>query len=152
MRDFLSQEKSYNFFSKEEKERLSYTLIDNNIFNVYSEYMIFTIINSLITRDSCYVLNSFNKLKLEDPVGLLHLCFKIVKNIVKVIGSKNPTQEHTGLSSKQIYVINKQFGLLSLKRLIYILDELANLELKIKCGFFDTKFLLDYILILFFKE
>lgn len=81
------------------------------------------------------------------------LCISIYNKLIKIIKVKlnpNPTPENTGLTSKQIWAIQKyEAGRFSVDQLYRLFHELIQIEVKVKRGEFDTSTMVDYITVLF---
>lgn len=127
-------------------EEFTFNIVNNNALNIEESLTIFNCINSLIKKDIDNIKEIYKFLLKEDYFSFITLLITNIKNILKVISNKNPTEEHTGLSSKQIYAIKKQYANISINRLINVYINLVNLYKDIRLGYIDNNFILDLII------
>lgn len=126
-----------------------YNEFKNQLFTDVTNYGIFDLTNSIIQKDRNSLSKVYNDIEYIDvePFGFMNVLISNFKKVIDVQLSKNPTEESTGLSNKQIWAIKKySCGYYSPQELSDIFMFLTDLDYKIKAGELDTKILIDLII------
>lgn len=123
----------------------------DGIFADMSDKTIFSLTNALQNKDIDAVSDIYKDLQHAsqimdiEPFGLYTMVYNMFVRLIKVWLSVNPTEHTVGLSSKQIYAINKLPRVYSKQQLVKIFEILGDIDLKIKTGQFPVELLMDYI-------
>ena len=129
-------------------------LIEEGQYNDIENGVIWDYITALFNKD----INKCKQMIPKIMTGAIdvtdyYLCVSIYNKFIKMIKVKlnpNPTPENTGLTSKQIWAIQKfEAGRFSTDQLYRLFHELIQIEVKVKRGEFDTATMVDYITVLF---
>lgn len=137
----------FQLFDKSSRTNLFEQMVTDNAFEDLSTNSIFDFTNALIAKDRSKLLEIFDELSSIDiePIGVVTIMYNQFKKLILVWLSRNPTEESTGLSKKQIYAINKLPRTFTQKQLLDIFDMLTQIDYKLKTGEIEAKYIIDYI-------
>lgn len=138
-----------NLFEGQEKNILFQTMVDDDAFIDISNKNIFNFTDAIMKKNKQSLIKIYEDIDSIDvePLGVLTILYQNFKKLIQVWLNKNPTPENTGLSSKQIYAINKLPRVWSQKDLIEIFIFLTEIDYKIKTGLMPMPLLRDYLVI-----
>ena len=140
-----------------------FTSNQNNIFNSLNDNFqfvksfnesIFDFTNSILDKDLSKIVYFYNNLDKYnfDIMAIISIMYTQIRNIIVVGFNSNPTEENTGLSSKQIYWIRKNLYKYNRDQLIRLFTFISDVDYLIKDGLLSNKQALDYIIITFLQE
>ena len=101
----------------------------------YYTYTILDFVNGIQKKDTAIIGDILPKIPIVDvePTGLITMLYNSLKKMIKVKFNPRPTEQNTGLTSKQIYAISKSAPEFTGERLIKafkIVTEVENLLLR----------------------
>lgn len=137
-------------FPVEEQNSVFNAFLSDGVFSDLSEYTVFQFTDAIMHKSISNILDMYKEKHAIDlePMGIITILYKNIRNVINVQLSVNPTPENTGLTEKQIWAIrNFSTGYYSKEQLVKIFELLISLDLKIKTGELSTNNLIDYILI-----
>lgn len=138
-----------NIFNPKEKNIVFQKMLDDNAFDDITKYDIWDFINCITNKNTSELSNIYediNNIEI-DPMGLLNLIYQSFRKLILVWMNRNPIPDNTGLTTKQIYAINKLPRVWTGDQLIDILKFITELDFKIKTGQIPIDYLRDYIVI-----
>lgn len=139
----------YNIFSLSNQKQIFNSLFENNqIIRSYKE-TIFDFVNAILDKDIEKVSNIYSNLDKYgiDPMALIAIIKKQLTNIILVGFNKNPTEENTGLTTKQIYWIKKNLYKYNSTNLVNSFNFICNVDELLMKGILSSKQLLDYVVV-----
>ena len=138
-----------NLFEGQEKNILFQSMVDDDAFIDISNKNIFNFTDAVMKKNKQSLIKIYEDIDSIDvePLGVLTILYQNFKKLIQVWLNKNPTSENTGLSSKQIYAINKLPKVWSQKDLIEIFIFLTEIDYKIKTGLMPMPLLRDYLVV-----
>lgn len=121
---------------------------DGQLTKSYEE-TIFDFTNALLNKDKNLLIKFYTNLSNYDvePLGVVTIIYKQLRNIILVGFNKNATEENTGLSSKQIYYIKKNLNKFDSNYIIKSFQFICEVEKLLKEGVITNNQLLDYVVI-----
>lgn len=157
--DWLCEVCSYNIYrlDKElsklslfplgERKYLFKQLKDEGCFSDISSYNVFNITNSITNRDMKTLHLALKEIKSFDaePLGVVTLLYNGFKKLIQVWLAKNPTPENTGLKSNVIYAINNSPRVYTKNQLLKCFMEVCSIDKKLKTGYIEIPWLIDYL-------
>lgn len=110
---------------------------------------IFDFTEALLNKDIDTLLKFYRDLEHYDiePLGVVTIIYKKLKNLILVGFNKNPTEENTGLSSKQIYWIKKNLNRYKSDYILKSFQFICEAEKSLKEGTITNNQLLDYVVV-----
>ena len=121
------------------------SFVQEGIFNTDISINTFDLISAIQTKDLNRVREILPKIDVSS-MGLVSLLYSSFRNIIKVWLTKYPTENNTGLTSKQIWAINKLPKNYSKDQLLKIFDILTSIDFKLKNGDIQEKLISDYVI------
>ena len=123
-------------FESNERNILLNQMIEDGAFNDCSEEGIFDFTDAVVKKDINKLVNIYRNINVIDieAIGVHTIMYKNFIKLVQVWLSNNPSTQTTGLTSKQIYAINKLPKVWSSESLISIVEFLTEIDYKIKIG------------------
>jgi len=116
--------------------------------------LIFNFIDAVLKRDMELSFKLFQDLKnlKTSEMLILSLLYTNFRNVLLIQGSEKPTQEFTGLTNSQIYMIKEKVGYYYIEELIKILGIIQKVESGIKTGKIDSEIAIEYSLLKIIRE
>lgn len=136
-------------FEPIQRQTIFEDMLNDNAFSDITDKTIFDFTNALQKRDLNtlkYIYEDIDVMDVED-LGVVTILYKNFIKLLNVWGSKNPTPENTGLSSKQIYAIRKSPKVWNIKQLVRIISFLTNIDYMLKSGKLVNINIRDYIVL-----
>ena len=124
-------------------------MVEENAFSDVSDKTIFDFISALVKKDIVTlnkIYEDIDSIDIED-IGVVTLLYQNFKKYIHVWLSNNPTPENTGLSSKQIWAINKLPRVWSANDLVDIMILLTEMDYKLKTGAIPLDMFRDYLVV-----
>ena len=139
----------FTIFNKSEQSIVLDTLIKSNQIKRSYSSTIFDFTNAVLDKDMAKVRSIYLDISNYDidPIAVVSIIRKQLRNIVVVGFSKNPTEENTGLSSKQIYWIRRNLNKYTSEYIIKAYTFMCDVDQLLKKGLLSSNQLLDYILV-----
>ena len=139
----------FTIFSKYDQLQIFNSLDKSNQLKRSYSDTIFDFTNAILDKNIDKVVDIYSNLENYDidPMAVISIIRKQIRNIVVVGFSKNPTEENTGLSSKQIYWIRKNLYKYDGTDLINKFSFINEADLLLKKGTLTSKQLLDYVIV-----
>lgn len=139
----------FTIFSKSDQLQIFNSLDKSNQLKRSYSDTIFDFTNAILDKNIDKVVDIYSNLENYDidPMAVISIIRKQIRNIVVVGFSKNPTEENTGLSSKQIYWIRKNLYKYDGTDLINKFSFINEADLLLKKGTLTSKQLLDYVIV-----
>lgn len=136
-------------FEENERNIVIRQMIDEDAFSDISSKTIFDFTEALIKKDLQKMVTIYQEIDNMDvePLGVVTILYKNFIKYLSVWYSRTPTPENTGLSSKQIWAINKLPHIWSEKQLVDIIEMLTSIDFKIKNGEMPMNILRDYMVV-----
>lgn len=136
-------------FEENERNIIFRQMVEDNAFADISNQTIFNFIDSIMKKKIEPLHTIYEDIDYIDiePLGVVTLLYNNVKKLIQVWLSNNPKPEDTGLSSKQIYAINKLPRVWTQKELIDLFKFLTNIDYQIKTGQMPMNILRDYVIV-----
>lgn len=136
-------------FSPQERKILFKQMVDDDAFGDITHQTIFDFTDGIVKRDINKLVKVYEDIDNIDiePIGVVTLLIQNFKKLIQVWMQKNPTPENTGLSTKQIWAINKLPRVWSASQLIEVLEFLTNIDFRIKTGQMPMEHLRDYLVL-----
>lgn len=121
-------------------------MVEDNAFIDISDKNIFDFITAVVKKDINGLLEIYEDIESIDieDIGVITLLYQNFKKYIQVWMQHNPTPENTGLSSKQIWAINRLPKVWSSKDLIDIMILLTEMDYRIKTGAIPVNMIRDY--------
>lgn len=135
-----------SIFDEKIRDTLSKEFLSDGAFINIDSVDPFDFINSVQASDLKRVSSMYSGYE-KDPMSFIGLMCNQFRNMVNVCLQKNPTEENTGLKSKQIYAIKKASEKYSRERIYKIFKFLISLDEKLKLGNLPMECLFDYVLV-----
>lgn len=134
-------------FDEVQRQTIFEDMLSDNAFSDITNKSIFDFTNAIQKRDINTLKSIYDDINVMDveDLGVVTILYKNFIKLLKVWGSKNPTPENTGLSSKQIYAIQKTNKVWTLKQLVNIIKFLTNIDYQLKTGLLSNINIRDYI-------
>lgn len=136
-------------FTENERNIVFNEMLDEKAFCDISNKGIFDFTEA-ITKQNLESLNTiYTEIENMDvePLGVVTILYKNFLKYLSVWYSRNPTPENTGLSSKQIWAINRLPHIWTEQDIVYILNLLTSIDFKIKNGDLPVSILRDYLVV-----
>lgn len=139
----------FNIFGKAEQLQIFKSLVTFNQLSKSYTSTIFDFTNAILDRNIDRVLSIYLDLDHYniDVMAVISIIKKQLRNIISVGFSKNPTEESTGLSSKQIYWIRKNLNKYTSEYIIKSYAFICDTDKLLKRGVLSSSQLLDYVLV-----
>ena len=136
-------------FEQNERMIIFKQMVEDNLYADLSDKNIFDFIDAVMKRNLTKLGTIYEDIDYIDvePLGVVTLLYNNVRKLIQVWLNSNPTPEDTGLSSKQIYAINKLPRVWSQDNLIDIFKFLTNIDYEIKTGNMPMDILRDYVVV-----
>lgn len=139
----------FKLFNINERNILFQKMLDDNAFDDITKYNIWDFTNCISNKNIDELNNIYmdiNNIKME-PMGVLNALYQNFRKLIMVWMNKNPIPDNTGLTTKQIYAINKLPRVWNGEQLVEILKFLTDLDFKIKTGQLPIEYLINYMVI-----
>lgn len=136
-------------FEAGNRQNILQQMVEENAFMDVSNKTIFDFITSLLKKDINglkEIYEDIESIDIED-IGVVTLLYNNFKKYIQVWMQNNPTPETTGLSSKQIWAINKLPRIWSAKDLVDILTLLTEMDYRLKTGAIPVNMIRDYLVV-----
>ena len=136
-------------FEPNERSIILNQMLEENAFSDTVDDNIFDFTDAIVKRDINRLGNIYkniNSIDIEN-IGVHTVLYKNFIKLVQVWLSANPSPQVTGLSSKQIYAINRLPRVWSHDSLINIIQFLTEIDYRVKTGDLPVNHLRDYIVI-----
>ena len=139
----------FTIFEDKYQKDLYNNLYESNQLSRNFEGTIFDFTTALLERDITTLVKFYSDLQNYDiePLGVVTIIYKQLKNIIMVGFNKNPTEQNTGLSSKQIYWIKKNLSKYSSGSIVKSFQFICEAEKLLKEGTITNNQLLDYVVV-----
>jgi hypothetical protein len=136
-------------FNENERNIVFNQLLEDDAFSDISSKTIFDFTDAIVKKDINRLLKIYEEIENIDieAIGVVTVLYQNFRKLLQVWMSKNPTTESTGLSSKQIYAINKLPRVWTEKQLVDILELLTSIDYRIKNGTMPVNLLRDYLVV-----
>lgn len=136
-------------FEQNERMIIFKHMVEDNLYADLSDKNIFDFIDAIMKRNLTKLGTIYEDIDYIDvePLGVVTLLYNNIRKLIQVWLNSNPTPEDTGLSSKQIYAINKLPRVWSQDNLIDIFKFLTNIDHEIKTGNMPMDILRDYVVV-----
>lgn len=134
-------------FDELQRQAVFEDMLSDNAFADITNKTIFDFTNAIQKKDINTLKNIYDDIDVMDveDLGVVTILYKNFIKLLKVWGSRNVTPQTTGLSSKQIYAIQKSSKVWSLSQLINIIKFLTNIDFQLKTGLLSNINIRDYI-------
>ena len=139
----------YIIFQDSAQKGIFDRLLLDNQFPEDKSKTIFDFSNAILSGNKDAVKSMLNKvdaLKIE-PVVLSSVLYKQLRNMILVGFNKNPTEQNTGLSSKQIYATRKSLDGKTASDVIKKFDIVCDVDVKLKSGLLKNNRVIDYLVV-----
>lgn len=136
-------------FEAGNRQNILQQMVEENAFMDVSNKTIFDFITALLKKDITglkEIYEDIESIDIED-IGVVTLLYNNFKKYIQVWMQNNPTPETTGLSSKQIWAINKLPRIWSAKDLVDILTILTEIDYRLKTGAIPVNMIRDYLVV-----
>lgn len=139
----------YRMFLEQEQKLIFNRLYESNQLERNFEGTIFDFTNALLNKDKSTLVKFYKDLQNYDiePLGVVTIIYKQLRNIINVGFNTNPTEQNTGLSSKQIYWIKKNLSKYSSKYILESFQVICEAEKLMKEGTLTNSQLLDWVVV-----
>lgn len=139
----------FKIFDKNFKQSMFNNLLENNQLRKSYVENIFDFTNALLDRDISTLVKIYSSMSNYDiePLGVVTIMYTQLKRIILVGFNKNPTEQNTGLSSKQIYAIRKNLYKYDSKHVLDCFRCVCEAEKLLKEGLLNNSQLLDYVVV-----
>ena len=136
-------------FEPGNRQHILQQMVEENAYSDVSDKTIFDFISALVKRDMKSLLEIYEDIESIDieDIGVVTLLYQNFKKYILVWMQNNPTPENTGLSSKQIWAINKLPKVWSSNQLIDIMTLLTEMDYKLKTGAIPVNMIRDYLVV-----
>lgn len=136
-------------FNEKERSILFQCMVEENAFSDITSQTIFDFTDSIVKKNKNQLIHVYEDIENIDieAIGLVTVLYQNFRKLIQVWMDKNPTPETTGLSSKQIYAINKLPRVWSQHQLISVFEFLTSVDFKIKTGNMPMDILRDYMVV-----
>ena len=136
-------------FPTNERNIVFNQMLEDDAFMDISSKTIFDFTDAIVKKDINRLLTIYDEIDNIDieAIGVVTVLYQNFRKLLQVWMSKNPTTESTGLSSKQIYAINKLPRIWSEQDLVKILQLLSSIDFKVKSGTMPVNILRDYLVV-----
>lgn len=144
-----SEADKLSIFPEKERNIIFEKMIEDNAFGDITDQTIFDFTDSIVKKDInklAHVYEDIDNIDIE-AIGVVTILYQNFKKLIQVWMDKAASTETTGLSSKQIYAINKLPRVWSSKQLIDIFNFITAIDHKIKTGNMPMDILRDYMVI-----
>ena len=136
-------------FEPKQRQKIFQQMVEDNALCDVSDKTIFDFISALVKKDVKLlreIYEDIDSIDIED-IGVVTLLYNNFKKYIQVWLQPNPTTENTGLSSKQIWAINKLPRVWSSDQLIDIMVLLTNMDYRLKTGAIPVNMIRDYLVV-----
>lgn len=139
----------YNIFGQSDQKNIINSLDKYDQLVTSYENNIFDFTNALLDKDiekvnlMCSNLEKYDL----DPMAIISIVRKQLKNIITVAFNRDPTEYNTGLSSKQIYWIKKNLSKYSPNSIIENYNFICDADKYLKKGLLNNSQLFDFIIV-----
>lgn len=139
----------YTLFEEQSQKSIFAALSKANQLKRSYDGDIFQFTTALLNKDISGVSKFLVDLDNYDiePLGVLTIVYRQLRNMISVGFNPNPTEQNTGLSSKQIYWIRKNLAKHTSKEILNSFQIVCEAEKYMKEGTISNKQLLDYIVV-----
>lgn len=145
----VSEFDKYSIFPESEQKFIFDSLRDNNQIRRTYDEDIFQFTNALLDKN----LNILNKFYIDlkeydiEPLGVVTILYRQLRKLILIGFNSNPTEENTGIPSKQIYAIKKNLYKYASKYILEAFQTVSEAEKLLKEGALSNNQLLDYIVV-----
>ena len=141
-------------FNEQERNILFEQMLEDDAFSDITNQGIFDFTDAIVKKNKNGVIKIYQDIENMDvePLGLVTILYQNFRKLIQVWLNRNATPENTGLSSKQIYAINKIPRVWNQTDLITIFNFLTEIDYKIKTGQLPVQLLRDYIVVKLFSR
>ena len=139
----------YIIFQENAQRGIFDRLLLDNQFPEDKSKTIFDFVNAIMSKNIPVVksmLKKIDSLKIE-PAVLSSVLYKQLRNMILVGFNKNPTEQNTGLSSKQIYAIRKSLDGKKASDILKQFDIVCDVDVKLKNGLLKSSHIIDYLVV-----
>lgn len=139
----------YCNFDENQQKSIFYSLLKNNQLPKLYDGDIFEFTTALLNGDIDRLNKFYINLKEYDiePLGVVTIIYRQLRNMILVGFNPNPTEQNTGLKSKQIYAIRKNISRYSSRKLLNSFQVICEAEKLMKEGTISNNQLLDYVVV-----
>lgn len=136
-------------FEDKYQKDLYNNLYESNQLSRNFEGTIFDFTTALLEKDVTTLIKFYSDIQNYDiePLGVVTIIYKQLRNIIMVGFNKNPTAKNTGLSEKQIYWIKKNLGKYNSSLIVRYFQFICEAEKLLKEGTITNNQLLDYVVV-----
>lgn len=136
-------------FESKQRQQIFQQMVEDNALADVSDKTIFDFISALVKKDKRLlreIYEDIDSIDIED-IGVVTLLYNNFKKYIQVWMQNNPTPENTGLSSKQIWAINKLPRVWSSNQLVDIMTLLTGMDYRLKTGAIPVNMIRDYLVV-----
>lgn len=136
-------------FEPTHRQTIFQQMVEDNALGDVSDKTIFDFISALVKKDKKLlkeIYEDIESIDIED-IGVVTLLYQNFKKYIQVWMQNNPTPENTGLSSKQIWAINKLPRVWSSNQLVDIMTVLTEMDYRLKTGSIPVDMIRDYLVV-----
>lgn len=136
-------------FDENERNIIFNQMLEDDAFMDITNKTIFDFTDAIVKKDIMKLNSIYDDIDNIDieAIGVVTVLYQNFRKLLQVWGSKNPTPESTGLSSKQIYAISKLPRVWTERQLVDILELISSIDYRIKIGSMPMNILRDYLVI-----
>jgi DNA polymerase III delta subunit len=136
-------------FEPNQRQKVFQQMVEDNALADVSDKTIFDFISALVKKDKKLlrdIYEDIDSIDIED-IGVVTLLYNNFKKYIQVWMQNNPTPENTGLSSKQIWAINRLPRVWSTNQLIDIMTLVTGMDYRLKTGAIPVNMIRDYLVV-----
>ena len=136
-------------FEPGNRQNILQQMVQENAFSDVSDKNIFDFISALIKKDKNSLIQIYEDIESIDieDIGVVTLLYNNFKKYLQVWMQNNPTPENTGLSSKQIWAINKLPRVWTAAQIVDIMILLTEMDYRLKSGLIPVNMIRDYLVV-----
>ncbi len=136
-------------FPEADRDKLFDTFVNEGLAEDLSSYTIFNFTNALITKNinqAKLILSEIEHIDIE-PVGIITVLYKNIKNIINIQLDNKATAESLGMTTKQFNAIKYNIGYFNKQSLIEIFNIITDIDYKLKSGQLPANLIIDYLML-----
>lgn len=136
-------------FEPGNRQNMLQQMVEDNAFSDVSDKNIFDFISALMKKDKKSLIEIYQDIESIDieDIGVVTLLYNNFKKYMQVWMQNNPTPENTGLSSKQIWAINKLPRVWTAPQIVDIMTLLTEMDYRLKSGLIPVNMIRDYLVV-----
>ena len=135
-------------FERNQRNILFKSFIEEGLFNDLNNNTIFDISNAILRKDInklTELLINIDKIDCE-PLGLVTILYKSIKDIINIQLNHNATPENTDINKNRFWAIKKNnCGFFTKDQLFNIFKFITSIDKKLKTGEISVDIIVDYI-------